>query len=124
LEDFDMSNYLVENRQFTHALLAAVTVDGVSVGASYAATGLDNGQHIATIKKAVNVHTIKWNKSFGLVPQFFIQAHTLDCVPRVTASDRQTVEVTLYTLAGAAGTGDEDYTLFVFGTDGIVEGGR
>jgi hypothetical protein len=119
-----MSNYLVENRQFTHALIAGFTVDGSAVGTSYAKTGLDNGQHIGTVKKASNVFTIKLNKNLGLVPQVFIQEHTLDCVARVTAKSRSEIQITTYVLAGTAGTGNEDFSVFVYGTEGVIEGGR
>ena len=119
-----MGNYEVKNRQFNASVLAVLTVDGSSVGASFGADGLDNGQHIATIKKAGAVFTIRLRKTFGMTPQVLIQEQTLDCQARVTSSDKKDIEITTYTLAGGAGAGTEDFTVWLFGTEGITEGGR
>lgn len=121
------SNYELRNRQFTSALVAVLTVDGSDVTADFAPTGLDNGLHVAKIKKAGAVFTIQLNKALGMTPQVFIQPHTLDCVVRptnVSSWTKREIELTAYSLAGGAGSGNEDFTVWVFGTEGIVEGGR
>lgn len=122
-----MSNYEVTNRQFPSALIAAITVDGSSVGATYGTDGLDNGQHICTIKKSGAVFSVRLNRALGLVPQVVTQPITLDCVVRKTTGAAWTftdMEFTTYDLAGGAGSGNEDFTLLIFGTEGIYEGGR
>ena len=122
-----MRNCEVGNRQFTSADILVLTVDGSDVAADYSSDGLDCGQHVAEIKKSGAVFSIRFNKSFGRVPQMLAQPITLDCQVRKTtgvAWGKRDIEVTTYGLAGGAGSGNEDFTLFIFGTEGIVEGGR
>jgi len=118
-------NYEVRNRQFNSSLLLALTVDGSAVQADFEATGLDNGLYVATIKKLGAVFTIKLNKALGRPPIVLTQAITLDCVVRQTIGTSLTeIVLTTYTLAGAGGTGDEDFSVLIFGTEEIVEGGK
>lgn len=120
-----MENYGVRTRQFTSSLIAVLTVDGAAVGASYASTGLDNGQHIAEVKKVGSTFTFKFRRPMGLVPQAIAQPITVDCVVRPSGTwTRDELEFTTYTLAGAGGAGTEDFTVLVFGTEGVIEGGR
>ena len=118
-------NYEVRNRQFNSSLMVAIAVDGATVGAAFGTNGLDGGQHVCTIKKAGSTFTIRLNKAFGRHPIVLAQAVTLDCVVRETLSSSLTdIVLDTYTLAGAGGTGNEDFLVFIFGTEEIVEGGR
>jgi hypothetical protein len=118
-------NYEVRNRQFNSSLVLALAVDGSDVGATYSNAGLDGGQYVATIKKSGAVFTIKLNKALGRRPLVIVHPVTLDCVVRETLSSSLTeIVLTTYSLAGGAGSGNEDFLVFIFGTEEIVEGGR
>lgn len=117
----------VVSRQHLMTELLIFEIDGSDVTTSYAATGLDYGSHLATIKKGSaadsNLVTIRLRNPLGLVPKVIFQPLTVDCTCRLdAASTKQIIQVRTLTLAGSAKKDDADFVMMVYGTRELREG--
>ncbi len=121
----------VKAKQFLSADVLVLEVDGSEVSSSVAnGAGLvGGGKHIATAIKGTaadaNLVTITLNEPFGLAPHVLFQSKTLDCECRLEATPglRSFQVRTLKSTDLTTGVNDADYTIFVFGTREIREGG-
>lgn len=119
----------IAQAQFLESKLIVFQVDGsvVTTGAGVN-TGLLVGLHVATILKGTgadsNLVTITLNRPYGIAPSVMFQPRTLDCECRLDVDTTKTV-IKVRTLKSSdltAKVDDADFTMLVFGTEGIYEG--
>lgn len=116
-------------KQFLEGLCEVFRVVGATVTTTAGVnTGLSKGQHLAKIVKGTgvdsNLVTITLNQPFGMIPAVFFQAETLDCECRIDVEPTLTV-IKVRTLKStnlATKVDDANFTMFLFGTEGIYEG--
>jgi len=120
----------VGQRQFLTGLLAAFKITGASVTTSSGVnTGLDIGQHLATIKKGSgadsNLVTVTFRNPLGMTPIVLFQPITLDCAARIESGypTKSIIQFRTFLHSNlATKLDDANLIAYVYGTEEIREG--